>query len=349
MPGTYLGFPFDEELFLMNWKNLPDTTLTAMLNSGALQSNAEIARLISNGSDLYTIPFYNLIGGTPDNYDGETNITVTDTTGSSQSGIVYGRAHAWKAQDFVIDFNSGADPMMQITSQVGYYWQKQRQQLMLKVLEGIFGTSDDSGKFLDSWKTHSTDLTVKSDTEAAEENMLGEASGAEAAQQACGDNSGIFSMAIMHSRVALNLAKKQLLTFRKYTDPNGIERTLNIADYNGMTVVVDDGVGATKNSAASSHNVYDYTTYFFGRGALQFATAPVKTPVEIGRERLEKGGYDYMVTRLRETIHPNGFTYKQPSSSYKKSPTDAQLKAPANWLIAYDPKSIAIAKVVSNG
>ena len=61
MPGKYLDFPFDDELFLMRWQAAQDPTLTAMITSGAVQQNSEIANMISNGSNLYTIPFLSLI------------------------------------------------------------------------------------------------------------------------------------------------------------------------------------------------------------------------------------------------------------------------------------------------
>ena len=348
MPAKNLGFPYDPELFLMAWKNVDDPTRTALIDSGAVQQNSQIRSLISNGSDLYTIPFYDIIGGEPDNYDGTKDITISDTTGRSQTGVVYGRGHAWKAQDFVVDFNSGANPMVQIASQVDRYWQKQRQKILLAILKGIFETTDNTGGFLAKWKDHTTSLVVDSDIEPTEANMMGEATAAEAIQKAVGDNSGIFSLGVMHSKVALGLAKKELLEFRKYTDPQGIQRLLNIADYNGMTVLIDDGVPVAANAAASS-KATDYTSYFFGIGAIQMAPAPVKNAVEIGRDSLSKGGYDFMVTRLRETQHPNGFTFSVPSGGYTKSPTNEQLSAAANWLIAVDPKTIPIVKVVTNG
>ena len=34
--ATYLGFPFDPELFNYNWANAKDPTLTAMFESGAV-------------------------------------------------------------------------------------------------------------------------------------------------------------------------------------------------------------------------------------------------------------------------------------------------------------------------
>lgn len=345
MPGTFLGYPFDEEIFLMNWRAAQDPTRTAMIDSGAVQRNAEIARMIANGSNLYTIPFYNVLGGTDDNYDGSTDMTVTDPTGSSQTGVVYGRMHAWRDKDFIRDFNSGANPMQQISSQVAKYWNKKRQNRLIGIMNGIFGISGN-----DAWSLHTTNIAFAATSgTAGEANMVGEASAAEAVQKAVGDNAGIFGMAIMHSKVALNLAKQNLLQFRKYTDAAGIERTINIADWNGYTVIIDDGVPVATNAKDTAAK--DYTTYLFGTGAIQFAEAPVDTPVETDRTVLTNGGYNILATRLRETLHPNGFSYTLPqvSGANVSSPSDAQLAATAQWSCVADPKLIPIARIISNG
>ena len=345
MPGTFLGYPFDEDIFLMNWRAAQDPTRTAMIDSGAVQRNAEIARMIANGSNLYTIPFYNALGGDDDNYDGSTDMTVTDPTGSSQTGVVYGRMHAWRDKDFIRDFNSGANPMQQISSQVAKYWNKKRQNRLIGIMSGIFGITGN-----DAWSRHTTNIAFAATSgTAGEANMVGEASAAEAVQKAVGDNAGIFSMAVMHSKVALNLAKQNLLQFRKYTDAAGIERTINIADWNGYTVIVDDGVPVATN--AKDATAKDYTTYLFGTGAIQFAEAPVDTPVETSRTVLTNGGYNILATRLRETLHPNGFSYTLPKSggTNVSSPSDAQLATTAQWSVVADPKLIPIARIISNG
>lgn len=149
--ATYLNYPFDPELFLYQWQNEKDPTLTALYESGAVQANGTIQQLIANGSDAYTIPVYNVLGGTPENYDGATDIRLTDPDAKSQSGIVFGRAHGWKDRDFIRDYNSGADPMKQISSQVAKYWQKQRQTILLAILKGIFGVADDNTDAWDEW------------------------------------------------------------------------------------------------------------------------------------------------------------------------------------------------------
>lgn len=346
MPGNYLNFPFDDELFMMMWQAAQDPVKTALLNSGAMVESAEIRNLISNGSNLYTIPFYDVLGGDEQNYDGKTDITETETSAKHQTGVVYGRAKAWMARDFVYDFNSGANPMASIVAQTTKYWEKKRQSRLIGILDGIFSIDDDSTPEWDDWQLHTLNIATSSSSATAA-NKVDETSAADAAQQALGDNAGILSMAVMHSKVAANLAKQNLLQYRKYTDPMGIERTLNIADWNGYTVIVDDGVPAATNSSASSEK--DYTTYLFGAGALLTAPAPVMHPVEHGRETKKYGGYDYIINRLRETIHPNGFSFVADVST-NVSPLDSVLKDKASWkLCGMNPKVIPMARIISNG
>ncbi len=348
MAGSFLGYPFDEEIFLLNWAAAIDPTKIAMLESGAVQQNSVIAGMIANGSNTYTIPFYNVLDGTDDNYDGSTDMTVTDPTGGSQTGVVYGRMHAWRDKDFIRDFNSGANPMSQIASQVSRYWAKRRQTRLVSILNGVFTLpkGSDTLGYYDSWAAHTYDIAVATTNgTAGDANNIGATTAATAVQKAVGDNSNIFSLAIMHSMIATNLSKLDLLEYRKYTDIQGIQRTLNIADWNGMTVIVDDGVSTSTNTV--DDDATDYTTYLLGTGAIQYAEAPVDTPVEIDRVVLSGGGYNLLATRLRETLHPNGFSFTLPASTY--SPSDTQLGTAANWSIAQDPKSIAIARIVSNG
>lgn len=339
--ATYLNFPFDPELFLYNWQNEKDPTLTAMLESAAVREDATIKGLIQNGSDYYTIPFYDLIGGTPENYDGATDITATATTGNAQSGIVYGRAHAWSAKDFVVDYNSGADPMKQITSQVAKFWAKQKQTRLINIAEAIFGITG-TGDNYDAWANHTVDITSTPPV-AHTSNKIAATTIGEALQYAVGDAADEFSLAIMHSKVAVNLAGLNLLDYRKYTDAQGIERQLRIADINGMTAIIDDGVPVTGTGSSTK-----YTTYLFGNGAFLTAPANCDKPVETTRQALTAGGMDILITRLRETIHPNGFSFTKPVG-YAGSPSEAQLGATANWDIIANAKNIAMVKLVSKG
>lgn len=110
MAGTIFGIPFDDELFMEMWNEAPDPYLTAMIESGAVVEDPVIANRIAGSGNLYTIPFYDTLDGDDQNYDGQTDITVTEVGGGSQSGIVYGRAKGFFARNFTAEL-SGADPM----------------------------------------------------------------------------------------------------------------------------------------------------------------------------------------------------------------------------------------------
>lgn len=327
MAGTYLNFPFDEDVFLYMWRQYRDPVLTAFLDSGAMVEDSTIAGLIANGSDTYSMPFYSVLADTaPVNYNGATNITTEGTAGVSESGVVFGRAKGWEERQFVRDFNSGADPMASIVSQVGRYWAHQRQKLLLGIVGGVMGVSAIS--------THAITRTA-----APTATDFGDA-----AQEALGDGASLLTLAVMHSKVAQQLADLQLLQFRKYTDPMGIERQLPIADMNGMTVVVDD---AMPHTAASGSDAATYTSYLFAPGAIRHASAPVEQPVEVARDAATNGGMNMLYTRIRETIHPEGFTYSKPTSGYTQSPTDAQLTASARWSLVADPKTVGIVSITT--
>ena len=92
-----------------------------------------------------------------------------------------------------------------------------------------------------------------------------------------------------------------------------------------------------------------YTTYLLGTGVLRTAPGRVDVPVEVTRDALKNGGQDTLVTRIRETIHPNGFSFTVPSSGWTESPTDAQLFNKSNWSREFDAKAIPMCKIITNG
>ena len=346
MPGTFLGFPFEEELFNNMWRETEDPVKTAILQSGAMVNDATIASMVGVKGDSYTIPFYNLLGDTdPDNYDGQTDINSEETTGDYQSGIVYGRAKGFTARDFT-GVMVGNDPMGYITRHIGEYWSHYEQKTMLAILNAIFGitggATTNAGKFA---ANHIVNLAATTSGGAA--YTIGATDLNNLATQALGDKKNKFALAIMHSNVAKTLENMNLLEFRKYTDQSGITRQLNIADCNGYTVVIDDGVPVEANATSGLN---DYTTFLLGAGAILRADAatPEKTS-EVYRDPIKNGGQDTLITRIRQTIHPNGFSFKKPTSGYSGSPTLAQLGNSNNWSLTYDQAVIPVAKLVTNG
>lgn len=339
MADTYLGLPFDPELFYNEWQTAPNPRKDAILNSGAVVEDAEIAKKIAGGSNIYTVPFYNILPNTaPVNYDGATDIATEETSGDDLTGVVFGRAKGWTSRDFIKDFHR-TDPMANIISQVAKYKDYQDMKVLIGIIDALFGCTPTESAIATAWALHKTDISASSGSVSAANKLSATAMG-DAAVKACGDNAqGLFSLAFMHSTVAQNLANLDLLEFRKYTDERGIQRQLPIADMNGYTVITDD----TLVDASGK-----FTTYLLGSGVIRHANAPVERPVEVARDAAKNGGMDMLYTRWRHTYHTNGFTFNKPSGM-GASPADSVLHAATNYDLKFDPKTIAMAKVVSNG
>lgn len=346
MPGTIFGIPFDEELFLQMWGEAPDPVKTALLDSGVMVNDAAIASMIQSSGNLYTIPFFNVLSGDPLNYDGRTDITAAETNGGSQTGVVYGRAKGWTARNFTAEL-SGADSMGHIANSVGRYWAKYRQSVMISILDAVFGiTGADAGYAKTFADTHVADLG----STTATPYKIGETDLNDLATMAMGDQKSAFRVAVMHSNVAKTLENLQLLEYWKQTDAGGLQRPMNIGSMNGYTVIIDDSVPVkTVGGSGANKDLKQYTTYLLGEGVLRHANGRLDRPTDTEYNPAKNGGQETLYTRLRETIHPNGFTFTVPSSGWTDSPTDAQLKASANWSIQFDPKAIPLAKLVTNG
>jgi hypothetical protein len=340
MAGTHLNFPYDAEIFNYTWENTPDLVLNSMLESGAVVQDSEIERMISTGSNFFTVPFYDVLGGAEDVYNGVNNFTQTELTGSTYSGVVYGRMHSWRAKSFIKDFNSGADPMAQIINGVAKFWQNKRQERLIKLLTALFGITGNA-----EWSKHLTSIATAT-ASVTDANKVNETTINDAIVKANGDNASAYSLAIMHSVVANRLANLQLLNFSKYTDASGITRSLPIGTINGLTVIVNDLVPVANSVSASGEK--EYTTFVLGLGAIRYAKAPVDVPSEMDRDPNLNGGVDMIYTRIRECMSPAGFSFKGNVTTDVGIP-DSVLLLPASWELKMPAKSIFMTRIVTNG
>ncbi len=145
--STDLKFYYDEELYNNTLMNENDPTSLVLLNSGAMVEDSTIAKMISNGSNFFTLPFYKDIAGDEVNYDGKTDIPADATEDGIQSGVVFGRAKGWKSVTFVNDFTT-ADPMRNILNRIQNWKAKKEQVRLIGILNAILGVTG-SGAFAD--------------------------------------------------------------------------------------------------------------------------------------------------------------------------------------------------------
>lgn len=333
-----LKFYYDEEIFNNRWASELDPTTLALLESGAMVESAEIASMIAGGGNYYTIPFYKDIEGEELNYDGATDITSDDTESGKQSGVVYGRAKGWRNTIFVNDFTS-ADPMANILARIQKWRGKKMQKRVTSILNAILGITGE-GEFA-GWENHKEDISSASTT-VTEENQIGLTTLRSLAVKALGDNADKFEISIMHSAVADRLSQFNVLEYFKYNDARGQELDVKVGRNGNMVIFVTDEV---PNEVDDNGNI-KYTTFVLGKGVLLHASAPVEKPSDLVYDAKKNGGTEELITRYRETVHPNGFSFVM--TNLPVSPTDAQLADTANWKLEMNPKNIAIAQLISN-
>ena len=382
---------FNEQVFEKYLKTLPSTKENSLIKNGLFTNVNKYGAKLKDQTGGYAIeePIKGRLGGTPSNYDGDTNISKgTERITFHQRKIAYGRAKAWGEYDFSSDI-SGTNFMAE-AQEVKDYWDEQRQGVVLSILKGIFGmTGGADGAFVEK---HTYDVSENDGTAA----NLGADAMNRAAQKALGDRKAKLDIIFMHSVVSTNLEGLNLIDFLKYTDSDGIERDLTIGTFNGRLVVVDDEVqeltgyeeatsattGALKvvsgtpsdgqikltdvqasdyypNGVAANDYVVEthkYVSYAFQKGFFEYEALPVERPSEIVRDAYTKGGFTDLVTRIREIIVPYLISYKGTGSV---SPTNSALATGSNWELAndgaaenkvyVDAKLIPVVRIISRG
>lgn len=276
---------FNGTVFGKYMETIPNPKLNKLLESGAIvQRNDLLATLQDQvGGNYLSTPIRgNIFGENPVNYDGETDITATSTATYEHSRVVLGRAKAWMERDFTYDITGGEDPLQTVVApQIGEYWNEVYQELLISVLKGVFNMSSGAnGQFV---QDHTMDITGQTNLD----NELGKVDVTtlnKTMQKACGDNKSKFAMFICHSVIGTNLENKKLITYYKYNDAEGVERTLDLYAWSGKPVLVDDSMPTVDVPATyeltSDATVDSTKTYYTRSGSAgSYVYTAVTTPV----------------------------------------------------------------------
>lgn len=267
------------------------------------------------GGNIGTIIIHGNLSGASENYDGETDITLSGTTNYAQTVVAIGRAHGWAEEDFQTSIAGYSEMDAQIY-QLALYQDTQVKNAFKSILKGIFTTALAS--------------KVETATSVSANGMI------DLLVAQAGDLAGDFDIVCMDSYVAGELAKANLLAYGKYV-VNGIEyQDPTVGYWAGKFVIIDDDFGTNSNASSSVHNVYA-----FAPNSFRYADLPVKVPYELGRDALTDGGTDYVVERQRFILAPEFVSFK-PSAMAKKSPTNAELENGSAWELVKDGNGNAV-------
>ena len=355
---------FNPEAFRYKVGTVPNLKMNELKKSGAVSGNPDIRAAFNGDGTAYArVVMRGLADGDAVNYDGQTDITATSTKTFEQGVVVVGRAKGWIERDFSFDITGGVDFMDNIAKQVAEYKDGLDQNTILAVLEGVFAMT--GGKNAEFVAKHTAE--VSGPMEATTLNS--------AANKACGANKKSISLVIMHSDVSTGLENLNLIERLKYTDKDGITRSLDLGTWNGKLVVVDDDMpaeegyfaatstteGALKviaNSAtpAAGEIKFSAVTPYFGSNTLA-ANDYVVPGTRYTTYALGNGSISYEdlgakvpfeMSRDPKTNGGEDTLYMRQRKcfapfglSYEKvsqatnSPTDAELRNGANWAVVH--------------
>ena len=336
---------FNENVFEKYLRTLPSTKENSLIKNGLFTNVNKYRSKMSEqaGGYFVTEPIKGRIGGTPVNYDGQTDIGEgTERPTYKQTKICYGRANIWGEYDFATEITG--ENFMAEAQEVKDYWDGERQKTVLSILKGIFSmTGGVNGQFVDK-HTYTVEGNLLADT-------LNRAS-----QKALGDKKQNLDVMFVHSAVSTNLESLQLLNFMTYNDANGIQRDLTLATFNGKLVIVDDDMPTNEVEGEDEEAYTEYTSYVFKKGFFEFEDLGVVKASEVFRDPKKLGGRNELISRIREMIVPYLISYKDTS---KVSPMNEDFEKGANWELVNDgatsntkyveDKLIPVVRIISRG
>jgi hypothetical protein len=279
--------------------------LSVLVQSGIIQPDSTLDALAQSGGTNINLPFWSDLTGESEILDDNDPLTVNAIKAGKDQARLHTRGKAWGANDLTRAL-SGDDPMRAIADLVASYWNRDRQKMLFKTLDGVFASGTMAGN------QHTVEGAIT-------------AAGIIDAQYKLGDAADKLTAISMHSAVFAKLQKDGLIEFDK--DPVTGTR---FATYLNTRVLIDDG-----------HPVVEgvYTTYLFGEGAIGFGQGAAPVPTETDRDSLQ--GDDILINRQHFLLHPRGVKWTDKTVA-KTSPTNAELALGANWTRVYEPKNIRI-------
>lgn len=297
--------------------------LSALINSGIVEHNAEFDALASGPNTTVNMPYWNDLTGDSEVMKDDGALTPGKIGPNKDVAVKHGRARAWGANGLSA-LLSGDDPMGAIADLVAAYWARDMQKILLATLDGVFASDSMVDKVLDI-SGEPDDAALLTPESFVDANQL------------MGDAKDLLTGVMMHSAVEAYLAKMQLIEYEETKDKN-----IRIPYFMNKRVIVDDGMPydtATKTG----------TMYLFGNGAIALGNGshPRIIETETDRDTLASSGEDFLINRKIFILHPRGIKWTDTSKA-DVFPTNAEIGTGTNWERVYEPKAIRVVKFKFN-
>lgn len=314
---------------------------SAFVQSGVIIEDAFLNEFLAGQGQVANLPFYNDLDdgeasvGSDDDFGADDLVPANITTGE-QIVVRNNRNRAWSASDLVSSL-IGNDPMAVIASRVSDYWTRQLQLRLIASTQGVVADNElnDAADMVHNISTQSTITSAN----------LFNAEGVIDAVQTMGDQGEQSLAAIAMNSVPYARAKKNNLIDFIPDSVNSAAATVPF--YNGLRVIVDDGLLA---DTSDTNDTYD--TYLYGLGAFRRGQGSQRVPTEVERQALagRGSGQEYLVSRMQDVLHPWGTAFiDQAGLTDPGGPTNAELAVAGSWDRRVDRKLVPLAVLRSNG
>lgn len=326
---------------LRDYVSIPTTVQTAFFASGVLAETSEARAMIAAPTNTFTLPFWrNIDSSIESNYSNDvyTDVAVPRAvnTSSMRARTAY-LNEGFSAMNLVRNITN-QDPLEFVGNQLLTYWREVAQRRLIATAVGLYN---------DNVAGNGGDMVVNA-------GGLINAAAIIRARGTMGDSTNRLGVIAMHSAVYTELQILNQIDFTPLAD-----QVLDFGRYQGMRVVVDDGlpvIPATTDPVAPAK----YLSIIFAPGAIAYAERQPEglDGLEYEREpnRGNGGGAETLWTRRDFILHPLGYDFTSTTITGNGTETRPQsaswsdLALATNWArpAGITRKNIPIAFVTSN-
>lgn len=333
MPTILSDVVFRDEL--RDYINVNAAEGTAFLDSGIFVNNADLNALLSGPSNTFTIPWWvDLDASIESNYSNDVYTDVATplsvATSSMQARAAY-LNEGWAAMNLVKNITN-QDPLEFVGNRLVAYWRKALQRRALATLVGVYN---------DNVASNGGDMVHAATGSITAGDII-------RARVTMGDyGMGEGAIVAMHSAVHTSLSILNLIDYTPIADQRP-----QFGRYQGMTVVVDDGLPVIGASGSER-----YVSVIANPGAIGYAERqpPGEEGLEYDREpaRGNGGGAETLWSRRDFIVHPFGYSFTSATITGNGTETRpasaswADLRLATNWERKLDRKQVPIAFVTS--
>ncbi|WP_312272237.1 hypothetical protein [Pseudomonas sp.] len=323
---------------LRDYMAVPVVEQTAFFQSGVLLRNNDMNALLASPTNEFIIPFWlDLDSSIEPNYSNDvftdvaTPLAITSSTQRARAAYLN---EGWATMELVKNITN-QDPLDYVAGRLTSYWQRQAQRRVMATAIGLYN---------DNVASNNSDMVINANGVISAEAII-------RAKATMGDyTANGLGVIAMHSAVFTQLSILNLIDFT----PLGDQVPLN-GRYQGMTVVVDDGMPSF--AGATDGAPREYLSIVFKPGAIGYAeeqpAGRAGLNVSWVDERGNGGGVETLWTRRDMLIHPFGYKFLSATITGNKTETRAQsaswadLALATNWERVLDRKLVPMAFIRS--